>query len=127
MIRPGRPVTHWYKKVMVILNIVCNIIIHVLWNHSSSWDTMFVGKQIFVCSWRRYYVGNLCDVTRKDNSYLIYLQTTERVFFLIFYDATKLGYLSCKHFDASSNCREVKPAKGLSTRWTKNSDRNLKK
>ena len=43
--------------------------VHVLWNHSSSWNPMFVGKQIFAGSWGRYFVGNLYDVTREDNSY----------------------------------------------------------
>ena len=39
---------------------------------------MFAGKQIFADSWGRYFVGKLGDVTRENNSYLIYLQTTEK-------------------------------------------------
>ena len=38
---------------------------------------MFVVKQIFAGSWERY--GKLHDVTREDNSFLVNLQTTERV------------------------------------------------
>ena len=48
-----------------------------LLNHSSSWSPMFVGKQFFVGSWGRYFVGKLLYVTREDNTYLIYLQTSE--------------------------------------------------
>ena len=55
------------------------------------------GQQNFVGSQGRYFVGQLCDVTREDNPYLIYLQTSERVIFLIFYNATKQSYHSCKH------------------------------
>ena len=45
---------------------------------------MFAGKQIFADSWGRYFVGKLGDVTRENDSYLIYLQTTEKFIFLIF-------------------------------------------
>ena len=45
-----------------------------------SWVSKFFGG-----SWGRYFVGKLCDVTREDNSYLIYLQTSERVIFVIFF------------------------------------------
>ena len=60
------------------------IIYILMWNHTSFWGPMF-GKQTFAGSWGRYFVGKLCDVTRVDNSYMIYLQTTERVIFLIVY------------------------------------------
>lgn len=71
-----------------------------------------MGKQIF---WD-FIVAKLCDVTKEDISYLIYLQSTERVIFFIFYHATKQSYLSSKHFDASSNCGEEKQSiKGLSS------------
>ena len=78
---------------------------------------MFVGKQIFVGSWGRYFVGKLCDVTRENNSYLIYLHATERVIFLISYDL---------HFDVSSSCGKVKPSQGpfSSALDSKNNDRN---
>ena len=48
----------------------------------------FVGKQIFAGSWGCYFVCKLCYITMEDNSYLIYLKTTERVIFLTFYYAT---------------------------------------
>ena len=86
---------------------------------------MFASKQVFADSWGRYFVGKLGDVTRENDSYLIYLQTTERFIFLIFYYATKQSYLSCKYFDASSYCGVVKTSKGLSSAlYCKNNDHN---
>lgn len=33
---------------------------------------MFVSKQIFAGSWRRYFIGKLSDVTKEGNSYLVF-------------------------------------------------------
>ena len=41
----------------------------ILWNHSSSWGPMFVGKQIFAGSWAGYFVGKLYDVNKEDSCY----------------------------------------------------------
>ena len=76
----------WFKRSHITQRISYEIIYfnNILWNHSSSWGPMFAGKQIFADSWGRYFVGKLGDVTRENDSYLIYLQTTEKVIFLIF-------------------------------------------
>lgn len=44
---------------------------------------MFVGKQIFACSWGRNFVGKLYDVTKEDEYNMC--TSTKRVIFLTFY------------------------------------------
>ena len=88
---------------------------------------MVVVKPIFAGLWGHFLVGKLYEVTRKYNSYLYYLQSTEIVFFLHFI------WFGCKLqnraiFLVNASCGEVKPSKALSSALDcKNNDRNLNK
>ena len=92
----------------------------------------FVGKQIFAGSWGHYFVGKLCDVTREDISKFICFSKYGKSYLshILLGKITLFGSYGslCKHFDASSNCGEVKPSKELSNALDcKINDRNQNK
>ena len=92
----------------------------------------FVGKQIFAGSWGHYFVGKLYDVTREDISNFICFSKYGKSYLshILLGKITLFGSDGslCKHFDASSNCGEVKSSKGLSNALDcKINDRNYNK
>ena len=111
--------TTWFKRSHIIQRISYEIINlnSTLLNHSSSWGQIFVGKQIFADSWGRYFVGKLGDVTRENDSYLIYLQTTENLSFLYFnmLQNRVIFPVNTSMRPGTLYCGEVKPPKGLSS------------
>ena len=85
---------------------------------------MFVGKQIFIGSWGRYFVDKLCDVTRECNSYLIYSQTTEGVIFLIYFIMLQNRVIFLVHTSISGKGNHLT---GFRERWTEKTMMAIKK